>query len=292
MTGKKKKTSLLILLLFLMINALSSAGISHSILFQISHSRLIYDKTFLRKMTVDAGSGNMAGVRGWERQPDFHYQFKGTRLMGKRSSDGIWKISERRGPGRCSFKPENVKVTSGHSGRVNSLLRLCVPAGKKEGGELVSIKNNYHFGIYEIRMKPSGVPGSVNAFFIINPYKRSEEIDIEFLTDEFRRGSGKVHFVVHPRSSLLPPTYHKIAVLNFNPADDFHSYGFVWTRKKIDFFIDGNIVCSFSAEEGSPVKSGTGSIHINTWTGNPGWGGGPPARDSWMTVERISYWKG
>ncbi len=292
MTGKRKKTSLLLLLLFLMVNAHSSAGINHLILLQVPGSRLIYDKTFLREMTVDAGSGNLTGVRGRERPPDFHYVFRGARLRGKRSSDGIWKISERRGPGRCPFKPENVEVTSGNSGRVNGSLRLCVPAGKKEGGELVSARNNYHFGIYEIRMKPSGVPGTVNAFFIMNPQKRSEEIDIEFLTDEFRRESGKVHFVVHPRNSLLPATYHKIAQLPFNPADDFHSYGFVWTRRRIDFFIDGNIVCSFSAEDGSPVKSGAGSIHINTWTGNPGWGGGPPASDSWMTVERVSYWKG
>jgi hypothetical protein len=61
--------------------------------------------------------------------------------------------------------------------------------------------------------------------------------------------------------------------------------------EKIVFFVDDKIITGFSLSKGSTVMSGKGSIHINTWTGNPKWGGGPPDRDSWMILERVSYWK-
>ncbi len=285
------KTILPILLLPFLFTSHSLAGGGKNLFLQILNTGPLYDKTFMREMTVYAGSESLRKVHGREGQPDFNYEFKGIRFRRNRSSDGIWKRSKRSGPGRCPLKPVNVDTVPFHSGEDGGYLRLGIPAGKNEGGELVSVKKDFHFGIYEIRMKPSSAPGAVNAFFIMNPEKKGEEIDIEFLTDEFNRHRGKVHFVVHPRNNLLPPKYHRIARLNFNPADDFHTYGFIWTKKRIDFTIDGKIITGFSSREGSPVKSGTGNIHLNTWTGNPKWGGGPPSRDSWMIVRRISYWK-
>ncbi|MCP4134912.1 MAG: glycoside hydrolase family 16 protein [bacterium] len=241
-------------------------------------------------ITVDFASDNFEIIPYMDRKPRLDYDFIGTRWHKKFSMDRIWIRSKRRGPWRNRFQYANLECTEEYKGIPGGFIHLKIKAGKRSAAEFLSRQNDYFYGRYEARLKPSSVPDCVNAFFIMDPNNKGEEIDIEFLTNEFGKYTGKVHFVLHPHKNLPPNLYHRIVDLNFNPAADFHTYGFTWSKEKIEFYVDDKITAEFLASQGAPVKKSPGSIYLNVWSGNSQWGGGPPKKNAVMVVDRVRYW--
>ena len=192
---------------------------------------------------------------------------------------------------------DNLELTSTCAGDTgHGYIHMTVTANKLEGAEIITFrKTDYYYGLYEARMKLSSVPGVVDAFFwqsYPNDGQTVQEIDIEFLTKEFTSNSGSFHAVVHPRGDLgyFDPRHQQIPQLDFNPAADFHVYGFHWTYEELNYYVDGELVASFKRSEGSPVPDRPGRIFLNCWTGSPNWGGGPPTEDATMVIDWVKYW--
>jgi beta-glucanase (GH16 family) len=172
---------------------------------------------------------------------------------------------------------------------------MTVPANTMGGAEIKTFrKKDYHFGLYECRMKCSNTPGVVQAFFWqADGGNNSGEIDIEFLTKEFGSGTGKVHFTTHPKPANqghFDPRHQQIIDLDFNPADAFHVYGFHWTEQVLTCYVDGDSVCVFNKSEGAVIPNVPGLIWLNTWTGNPNFGGGPPTADATQIFDWVKFW--
>ena len=134
-------------------------------------------------------------------------------------------------------------------------------------------------------MKVTSVPGVVASFFWVEaPNYGPREWDIEFLTNESwisTKNSGKVHLFIHPANA----TY--IVNLPFNPSLAFHRYGFLWTSGSISFTVDGHVAHSFT--DSSLNTNARGFVMMNTWTGNPNWGGGPPAQDATTVYDWVHF---
>lgn len=146
--------------------------------------------------------------------------------------------------------------------------------------------NYYHYGDYEVCMKPSANPGTASTFFVCTgPYDLKgdvpnphDEIDIEFLGNDtthvqfnfFVNGKGGNEFLYD---------------LGFDASKELHRYGFRWEPNAITWFVDGEPVYRVTTddvEEGRNLRhvdvlpSTAGRILTNYWCGNErayGWMG-------------------
>jgi len=91
-------------------------------------------------------------------------------------------------------------------------------------------RDQYCFGRWEARRKPSNVPGMLNSMFTIDwddvmasgdGDGTTQEIDIEFLTYAFTGTDSKVHFALHAAGHPSANTRPDIQ-LGFDPSADFH----------------------------------------------------------------------
>ena len=145
-------------------------------------------------------------------------------------------------------------------------------------------QNYYHYGDYEVSMKPSANGGTASTFFVCTgPYdlkdgvpNAHDEIDIEFLGDDtthvqfnfFVDGKGGNEFMYD---------------LGFDASKEFHRYGFRWEENAITWFVDGvpvyKVTTDKSVESGKNLRiveklpSTAGRILTNYWCGNErAWG--------------------
>lgn len=126
-------------------------------------------------------------------------------------------------------------------------------------------KDFYGCGLYEVVMKPIKNVGVVSSFFTYtgpsdnNPW---DEIDIEFLGYD----TTIVQFNYFTDSE---GNHEYIYDLDFDAAEDFHTYAFDWREDSITWYVDGKAV--YSALENIP--STPSKIMMNVWpgTGVDGW---------------------
>lgn len=117
----------------------------------------------------------------------------------------------------------------------------------------------YHYGMYEISMKPAKNPGIVSSFFTYTGPSDGtvwDEIDIEFLGKDttkiqfnyFTNGVGEHEFLYD---------------LGFDASEEYHTYGFEWLKDSITWYIDGQPV--YKATQNIPKTPG--KIMMNLWPG-------------------------
>lgn len=163
----------------------------------------------------------------------------------------------------CTWREDNVTFEEG-------IMKLTIDSDgenakpKWSGGEYRTRKF-YHYGMYEVKMKPIKNDGVVSSFFTYtgpsdsNPW---DEIDIEFLGKDttriqfnyFTDGVGQ-HEYIHD--------------LGFDASEEFHIYGFEWLPDSITWYVDGEAVCQATDN----IPSTPGKVMMNVWpgTGVDGW---------------------
>ena len=165
-------------------------------------------------------------------------------------------------------------------------------------------QNYYHYGDYEVSMKPSANPGTASTFFTCTgPYDTKFVLDEngEYLLDE----NGQRLTVANPHDEidiefLGKDTTHVqfnffvdgkggneyMHELGFDASEDFHTYGYRWTETSITWFVDGEpvykVTTDTSVEEAGNLRivekipQTPGRMLTNYWCGNEravGWMG-------------------
>ena len=124
----------------------------------------------------------------------------------------------------------------------------------------------YGYGDFEVCMKPSGKQGTVSSFLMRtgnydtptgstepNPW---DEISIEF----FGNITTKVVFNYY----INGVGGHEFEYdLGFDASENFHEYGYRWTRECIVWFVDDIPVYKVKASEKTPLPSSAGRIIMN-----------------------------
>ena len=145
-------------------------------------------------------------------------------------------------------------------------------------------QNYYHYGDYEVSMKPSANMGTASTFFICTgPYDLKDgvpnphdEIDIEFL------GKDTTHVQFNFFVDGVGGNEYMYD-LGFDASEEFHTYGFRWEPNAITWFVDGEPVYKVTTDkdvqEGKNVRiveklpSTAGRMLANYWCGNErAWG--------------------
>jgi beta-glucanase (GH16 family) len=119
----------------------------------------------------------------------------------------------------------------------NGYLNLIFINDSEEGylSSAIQTREEFLYGRWEARLKPSSVPGVLNSMYTIDwddGNGTKQEIDIEFLTYTFDENSGEVHFAVHADDFNSFNTNPDIE-LDFNPSGDFHVWGFEITPEHV-----------------------------------------------------------
>lgn len=148
-------------------------------------------------------------------------------------------------------------------------------------------------------MKPISVPGVLSTFFIYTGKfdaapgrpKTHAEIDIEFV---YRRRLGKIALQSNyfTNSTGYNEKFHFPPIV---PQDDFHNYGFKFTKKKIEWYANGRLIRTASRNIPSE-KDGPFRMFMNVWVAGPKaflWAGYYKHRKGVETIyDKIKYTRG
>ena len=185
----------------------------------------------------------------------------------------------------------------GQTGRERTYLRdgrlhMALVNDPEEGilSSALQTRESFLFGRWEASLKPSAVPGVLNSFYTIDwngGDGSRQEIDIEFLTYTFAEDRGEVHLAVHARDRR---SWSVDIPLNFNPADDFHVWGFEITPEHIQWFVDDTILHTYVYADNPVAIDRPYQLKFNVWT-QEAWIHGPPEEgvESVYEIEWIRF---
>lgn len=116
---------------------------------------------------------------------------------------------------------------------------------------------------------------------------------MEFLSKDFnfKNGTYPVNLVVQsPKSNEEDYDAAKAGNfirtdLPFNPTKGFHEYRFDFVYGEVHFYADGQALAKI---QGAIVPESSGHLVLQHWSnGNDVWSGGPPAKDTAITVRYV-----
>lgn len=233
---------------------------------------------------------------------------------GDKLDDNVWTDWVSSFQGRRSgflFARNNVAVSGGS---LNLTARLINSEEKtvenlRRGFDTYAMayvrrKQKSFYGYYECRAKTMASK-VCNAFWLYDPLSDkpeskfrtgdfSEEIDIFEIFGSLREWYGTVHClktpylegIVHAGVVELPNKSMKES-LSFDPSAQFHVYGFLWTKERLFWFIDGKEV--FSRENDTfhrPMHVVFDCEVMYSWVGEPDKSALPQV----FSIDYFRYW--
>ncbi|WP_084167341.1 MULTISPECIES: beta-glucanase [Bacillaceae] len=142
----------------------------------------------------------------------------------------------------------------------------------------------YGYGLYEVSMKPSNVPGMISSFFTYTGPSYNgdpwDEIDIEFLGKD----TTKVQFNYYTNGVGNNEILHD---LGFDASQDFHTYAFDWQPHSITWYVNGVPIATRTEN----IPTTPGKIMMNLWNtyGIDEWAGRYTGEATQATYEWVRY---
>jgi beta-glucanase (GH16 family) len=142
---------------------------------------------------------------------------------------------------------------------------------KYRSGELRS-RHFYGYGCFSIEIKPISSPGVITSFFLFSgkfdKYEGSNaqhnEIDIEFLGQD----THSVQFNYWTNDDEYSSNNSVLIPLGFDASKDFHQYSMLWSKDRIQWFVDGEKKYEVIQSKGNPIPTIDDSrlkIMANVW---------------------------
>ena len=218
-------------------------------------------------------------------QPAFEEHFG----PGWDTAKGVWEVATWKQ--NATLMAKDRSRTDGQG----KLVQTVLPELPGKGGS-VQTGREFGWGRWVARVRPSPVPGVLNSIFtkdwdnLKTASPRNDggksEVDIEFLTRTFGNGKGEVHLAIHLDG--YSPYWEEDVPLDFNPADDFHDWGFDILPDRVIWHVDGRKL-------GEWIYEGTFRIDpeyeffFNAWT-MAKWIKGPPPERADYHVDWVKFY--
>ena len=171
---------------------------------------------------------------------------------------------------------------------IDGKLTLTVLPGEPyQGGSIQTRKDDWGYGRWEARLKPSDEPGALNSMFTMDwNGKTYEEVDIEFLTYTFGDEWGEVHFALHEEGQTN--YWWQDVPLDFNPSDGFHTWAIQILPDSVSWYADQQrirtVVYTDQFRLTSPYQ-----FFFNAWTKET-WIHGPPADTAIYQIDWVKFY--
>lgn len=224
--------------------------------------------------------------------------YASNRLADKKIS--ISGIKFKVTPEKAKPQGNRGKLMRKNAGAAGGSAELTFARGSFDGGELQSA-SYFSYGTFTASIKTPGASGgnaaaafveppfrlkSVTGFFLFDPVSE-DEITVELFND----GSKRIWFSAFCRGEQ---TAHSEAVLEFDPAGDFHDYAIDYSPARVDFLVDARIVCSLPGAAERIPAAGKMKIFFNSWF--PSWKefkplspGDVPPEDFKTVIKEVKY---
>lgn len=200
-----------------------------------------------------------------------------------------------------SFETDNRQYNENYS---TALIQKVVPYDNNvpiniaHSGSSIQTKNEFGYGRWLAKVKPSNVPGVLNSIFIKDVDNKNttkpkdgskREVDIEFLTRTFGKKSGQIHLAIHGNPKLGEKKIYAVDInLNFNPSDDYHIWGFDILPDKVVWHVDGKVLHTWRYLEFFYINEGY-EFFINSWT-HKRWIHGPPGSVAEYKIDWVKFY--
>lgn len=201
--------------------------------------------------------------------------------------DDNWERADwpNKGVFNCVWRPGNISTEDG-------VMTLHLKRTEEEEYPYVSgeyrSREEFKYGKFHVRMKAASGAGLVSSFFVYtgrHGVNSHHEIDVEILGSNTRQ--AQLTYYIEGSVGIK-----KVVDLPFDASEDFHEYGFVWTKTHIEWFVDGNSVLK---TEGGRMPYMPCKIMMNLWPGTKeasGWLGGLYEGDgATAQYEQVKYEK-
>ncbi|TVQ34862.1 MAG: glycosyl hydrolase family protein [Spirochaetaceae bacterium] len=148
-------------------------------------------------------------------------------------------------------------------------------------------RDDFGYGRWEARLKPTDIDGVLPTMYTIDwrePGVRTrQEIDIEFVTVNIGDDYSEVHFAVHGADFSSWATQVE---LPFNPAADFHVWGFDISPQRIQWFVEDIVLYEYWYDQQPGWIDAPYMLKFNFWStkfedgGSGWWIKGPPVANT------------
>lgn len=164
-------------------------------------------------------------------------------------------------------------------------------------GASIQTSQEFGYGRWLARVKPSNVPGVLNSIFTKDwddhltsqPSDGTKrEVDIEFLTYTFKEDSGQVHLAIHGSKADGGRIYAKDIQLNFNPSEKYHLWGFDILPDRVVWHVDGKLLHTWMYPSTFKVNENY-EFFLNSWT-KKRWINGPPSSVAEYEIDWVTFY--
>ncbi len=148
-------------------------------------------------------------------------------------------------------------------------------------------RDDFGYGRWEARLRIPDVDGVLPTMYTIDwrdpDVRTRQEIDIEFVTINISDDYSEVHFAVHGAEY---DSWETQVELPFNPADDYHVWGFDITEERIQWFVDDIVLYEYYYDEQPGRIDAPYMLKFNFWSakledgGAGNWIQGPPVANT------------
>ena len=177
-----------------------------------------------------------------------------------------WLVRDDTFPGNLAlFSPSNFASTGDGGGQLT--LRRELTSVRKYTSAALSTRDRYRYGRFAADLMSAKVPGLVTGMFLHRNAPR-QEIDIEFVGNDTTKMLVNTFF--NPGDEGIRPEHgHRgtpeLVELDFDAADAFHRYEIDWTPERVQWWVDGELVCEREHWNPTPVPHLPLQFHINLW---------------------------
>lgn len=162
----------------------------------------------------------------------------------------------------CTWRDANVAFNNGEMELKILSDDWQTEYSRYSGGEYRT-NQAFHYGMYQVNMKPIKNDGVVTSFFTYTgPADGTnwDEIDIEFLGKD----TTKVQFNYYTNGV---GGHEYVYNLGFDASKGYHTYGFYWADDYIAWYVDGSEVYRTPSSEAGIIPDEPSRIMMNAWPG-------------------------
>lgn len=162
----------------------------------------------------------------------------------------------------CTWRDANVAFNNGAMELKILSDDWATEYSRYSGGEYRS-NETFHYGMYQVSMKPIKNDGVVSSFFTYTGPSDGtnwDEIDIEFLGKD----TTKVQFNYYTNGV---GGHEYVYDLGFDASQAYHTYGFYWADDYIAWYVDGVEVYRTPSSDASIIPDEPSRIMMNVWPG-------------------------
>ncbi|MFP4662329.1 MAG: family 16 glycosylhydrolase [Halanaerobiales bacterium] len=142
-------------------------------------------------------------------------------------------------------------------------------------------RDDFRYGRWEARLKAVETDGVLPTMYTIDwrdeSIRTCQEIDIELVSTNIGDDYSEVHLALHGKDFK---SWSTDIELPFNPAADYHIWGFDITEDRVQWFVDDIILYEYFYDDKTGVIDAPYTLKFNFWSNAGHWIQGPPVENT------------